>query len=104
MQRIKRDDQVLVMAGKDKGKQGQVREVLLNKHRALVQGVNMVKRHQAQRNERTPAGIIEKEAPLHLSNLQLICRSCEKAVRVKFRTRTDGAKVRVCKSCDQDID
>ena len=104
MRRIKRDDQVQVIAGKEKGKQGQVREVLPDKSRAFVQGLNMVKRHQAQRDERNPAGIIEKEAPLHISNLKLICRACEKPVRVGFRTRPDGAKVRVCKSCNQDID
>ena len=74
------------------------------KNRILVTGINMVKRHQRQQDERTPAGIIEKEAPLHVSNVKLVCRACEKAVRVGFRIRSDGVKVRVCKSCEQDID
>ncbi len=104
MQRIKRDDVVMVITGKERGKQGQVHRVLPRKQRVIIQGVNMVKRHQRQRSERTPAGIIEKEAPIHVSNVRLVCRACEKAVRVGFRVRTDGVKVRVCKSCGQDID
>ena len=104
MRRIKRDDQVQVIAGKEKGKQGQVREVLPDKNRAFVQGLNMVKRHQRQKDERTPAGIIEKEAPIHISNLKLICRACQKPVRVGFRVRSDNVKVRVCRSCGEDID
>jgi len=104
MQRIRRDDTVLVIRGKERGKQGQVHQVDPAKNRIFVTGVNMVKRHQRQQDERTPAGIIEKEAPIHTSNVKLVCRACEKAVRVGFRIRSDGVKVRVCKSCEQDID
>ena len=104
MQRIKRDDTVLVIRGRERGKQGQVHQVLADKGRIVITGLNMVKRHQRQKDERTPAGIIEKESPIHVSNVKLICRACEKPVRVSFRVRTDGAKVRVCKSCGQDID
>ena len=104
MRRIKRDDQVLVTAGKERGKQGQVREVFPQQHRVIVQGLNMVKRHQRQQSETNPAGIIEKEAPIHISSVKLICRACEKPVRVRFRVRSDGVKVRVCRSCGQDID
>jgi large subunit ribosomal protein L24 len=104
MRRIKRDDMVLVIAGKDRGKQGQVRQVLLEEGRVLVQGVNMIKRHMRPRAMGTQAGIIEKEAPLHLSNVRLICRSCRKAARVRFRVRQDGVKVRVCRRCGEDID
>lgn len=104
MQRIKRDDTVLVIRGKERGKQGQVHHVFTKKDRLLITGLNMVKRHQRQQDERTPAGIIEKEAPISASNVKLICRACEKPVRVSFRVRTDGVKVRVCKSCEQDID
>ena len=64
----------------------------------------MVKRHQRQRSEREPAGIIEKEAPIHISNVKLICRACQKPARVGFRLRSDGVKVRVCRSCSQDVD
>lgn len=104
MQRIKRDDTVLVTAGKERGKRGQVHRVLQEKRRIVIQGLNMVKRHQRQKDERNPAGIIEKEMPIHVSNVKLICRACEKPVRVRFRVRTDNVKVRVCRSCDQDID
>ena len=104
MQRIRRDDTVLVIRGKERGKQGQVHQVDPAKNRIFVTGVNMVKRHQRQQDERTPAGIIEKEAPIHTSNVKLVCRACEKPVRVGFRIRSDGVKVRVCKSCEQDID
>lgn len=104
MQRIKRDDLVLVISGKERGKQGQVREVLLGKQRVVIQGLNMVKRHQRQRSERNPAGIIEKEAPIHLSNVKLICRACQKPTRVGFALRPDGVKVRVCRKCGQHID
>ncbi len=104
MQRIKRDDLVLVISGKERGKQGQIREVLSRQQRVIIQGLNMVKRHQRQRSERSPAGIIEKEAPIHVSNVKLICRSCQKPARVGYRIRSDGVKVRVCHSCRQDID
>jgi large subunit ribosomal protein L24 len=104
MQRIKRDELVQVITGKERGKQGQVREVLAGGQRVTVQGLNMVKRHQRQRSERNPAGIIEKEAPIHASNLKLVCRACEKPTRVRFRVRSDEVKVRVCRSCGQDID
>ena len=104
MRRIKRNDLVLVTTGKERGKQGQVRDVFTDKQRAIVQGLNMVKRHQAQKDERTPAGIIEKEAPIHISNLRLICGACQKPVRVGFRVRSDNVKVRVCRSCGEDID
>lgn len=104
MQKIKRDDTVLITGGKERGKQGQVREVLPGKQRLVIQGMNMVKRHERQQDQTKPGGIIEKEAPIHVSNLKLICRSCEKPVRVGTRVRSDGVKVRVCRSCDQDID
>jgi len=104
MERIKRDDLVLVIAGKERGKQGQVREVLLRQERVVIQGLNMVKRHRRQQAQGAQAGIIEKEAPIHLSNVKLICRVCEKPTHVRFRVRTDGAKVRICRACGQDID
>ena len=104
MNKIKRDDIVMVIAGKERGKQGQVRQVFLEERRVIVQGVNLVKRHRRERTRGTPAGIIEKEGPLPVSKVMLICQSCAKPVRVSFRLRTDGAKVRVCRNCGQDID
>lgn len=104
MRKIKRDDIVLVIAGKDRGKQGQVRQVLPEDNRVVVQGVNMIKRHMRPKAMGTQAGIIEKEAPLSLSKVRLICRTCNKPARVRFRVRQDGVKVRVCGSCGEDID
>ena len=104
MRRIKREDTVLVIAGKNRGKQGQVRQVLPDQNRVVVQGVNMIKRHMRQRAMGTQAGIVEKEAPLHVSKVMLICKSCNHPVRVGFRVRPDGAKVRVCRACGEDID
>ena len=104
MERIKRDDLVRVITGKEKGKQGQVHTVLPAKQRIVVQGLNMVKRHRRQRDERNPAGIIEQEAPIHISNVKLVCSACQKPVRIRYRIRTDGVKVRVCRSCNEDID
>ncbi len=104
MRNIKRDDQVLVLTGKERGKRGQVRELLSSKDRVIVQGLNMVKRHQKQRTEREPAGIIAKEGAIHISNVKLICKACQQPTTVTFRTRADGVKVRICKKCHQDID
>jgi large subunit ribosomal protein L24 len=104
MRKIKRDDMVLVVAGKDRGKQGQVRQVLPDRDRAIVQGVNMVKRHMRPQAMGTQAGIIEKEAPIHISNLRVVCKSCSRPTRVHIRIRKDGVKVRVCRRCGEDID
>jgi large subunit ribosomal protein L24 len=102
--KIKKDDQVVVIRGKDKGKTAQVRQVLPREHRALVTGVNMVRRHQRQQSAQTPGGIIEKEAAIQISNLKLICKNCGNAARVGIRERPDGIRVRVCKKCNEDID
>ncbi len=104
MRNIKRDDTVRVMTGRERGKQGEVRQVLTEKDRVIVRGVNTVKRHMRARSLSQPAGIIEIEAPIHISNLRLVCPHCGKAVRVGFRFQANGAKVRYCRGCDQDID
>ncbi len=104
MHKIKREDRVLVITGRERGKQGQVRQVLKGESRVIVTGVNMVKRHQRPRSQTTPAGIIEKEAPLHVSNVMLLCKACNKPTRPGLRLRSDGTKIRVCKRCGADID
>ena len=104
MGRIKRDDLVLVIAGKDRGKQGQVRQVLPRENRVMVQGVNMIKRHMRPRAMGTQAGIIEKEAAIRVSNVMLVCKSCRQPTRVGFALRPDGVKARVCRSCGELID
>lgn len=107
MQRVKKGDTVEVIAGKDKGERGEVIEVLVKEDRVVVDGVNLVKRHQkaTQKGGQTiPAQIIEKDAPIHLSNVMVVCPSCDKATRVGYRVREDGRKVRVCRSCKADIE
>ena len=104
MNKIKKNDQVMVIKGKDKGRSAQVRQVFPKDSRALVTGINMVKRHQRQQSAQSPGGIIEKEAPIQLATLMLVCKNCGRAVRVGIRERQDGVRVRVCKKCGEDID
>jgi large subunit ribosomal protein L24 len=107
MQRIKKGDTVEVIAGKDLGQQGTVLRLILKDERVIVERVNVVKKHQkAQQagNRQVAAGIVEREAPLQLSNVQLICTQCKARTRVGFRINEEGKKVRVCKHCKQDID
>jgi len=103
--RIKQGDTVEVIAGDDRGLRGTVKSVLPSKNRVVVTGVNMVKKHQrptrAGRREVQP-GIIEFEAPIHSSNVMLVCPNCNQRSRVGFR-EVGGRKVRVCKKCDETI-
>ena len=100
--RIRKNDRVLVIAGKDKGKVGKVKAVLRERGRAIVEGVNIVKRHMKP-GPGTQGGIVEKEASIHLSNLMLICPKCTDGVRVGMRILEDGTKVRVCRKCGEAI-
>jgi large subunit ribosomal protein L24 len=104
MNKIKRNDNVLVLSGKDKGKQGQVRRVMPKEGRALVTGLNLVKRHRRPRSANETGGIIEMEAPLHLSKLMVVCPSCGKASRLGIRQKTDGTRFRYCKKCESEIE
>ncbi len=82
MQRVRREDTVLVTKGKDRGMSGTVRTVIRGKNRVIVTGVNMVKRHMRPRGPQQPGGIIEREAPIALANVRPLCTSCNKPVRV----------------------
>lgn len=93
--KIKRDDTVVVIAGREKGKTGKVIRINTDTNRVTVEGVNMVKRHQKQRAMGTPGGIIEKEASLHVSNVMLVNPDTNKAERTRFTFLNDGRKVRV---------
>jgi large subunit ribosomal protein L24 len=95
--KIKKGDRVHVLSGRDRGQRGEVLAVMPKENRAVVQGVNMVKRHQKPRGMNAPGGIQEKEASIHLSNLALIDPASDKPTRVGFRTLEDGKKVRVAK-------
>jgi large subunit ribosomal protein L24 len=102
--KIKKDDTVLVLTGKDKGKTGKVRQSFPKQSRVVVDGVNKVKRHMRPRRAVRQAGIIEREAPLHVSNVMLICTKCNHPTCVSFRFLEDGTKVRVCQKCHEVID
>ena len=107
MSSIRRNDTVLVIAGKDRGKTGVVRQVIPKKTRAIVDGVNMMKKHQRPTQTGgvpAPGGIVTRESPIHASNLMLVCKECSKPTRIGHRFRQDGVKVRVCKRCGADID
>ena len=102
--KIRKNDTVVVMAGKDKGKKGKVRRALPKDNRVLVEGLNMIKRHSRARRAARQAGIIELEAPIHVSNVMLLCNKCAKLTRVGFKILDDGKKVRICRSCQEVID
>jgi len=100
---IKRDDQVMVISGKDKGKIGKVIKVIPKKEKALVEKLNIVKRHTRPGTD-SKGGILEKEAPLHVSKLKLICNKCNKPTRVGKKFLENGEKVRICKKCKEIIE
>ncbi|HEY9548971.1 MAG TPA: 50S ribosomal protein L24 [Kiloniellaceae bacterium] len=101
--KIKKGDKVVVITGRDKGKQGEVLRVLRAEDRVLVQGVNMVKRHTAP-SQMSPGGIIEKEASLHISNVAHIDPKSNKPTRVGYKIDKDGRKTRVAKRSGESID
>ena len=104
MAKIRRDDTVMVIAGKDRGKSGKVNRVIREKDRVVVAGVNIATKHVKNRPGIRQAGIIHVEAPLHISNVMLMCPHCAKPTRVGHRFQEDGTKVRVCKRCNDVID
>jgi len=107
MQRIQKGDTVEVIAGKDKTFRGEVVRVLTKQNRVIVNGINIMKRHEKARqvgNQQIPAQITEFEAPLHLSNVMLVCPKCDERTRVGYVIKEDGYKTRVCKQCNEDID
>lgn len=101
---LKKDDQVEIIAGKDKGRVGKILRVLRSQDKAVVERINMIKRHTKPTEMNQQGQIVEKEAPIHVSNIQLICPDCTKAGRIKKKILDDGTKVRVCKHCGESID
>jgi large subunit ribosomal protein L24 len=101
---IRKNDTVLIIAGKDRGKKGRVRFAYPKKERLLVDGINLVKKHSRARGVVRQAGIIEREAPIHISNVMLICTKCNQPARVGSRFLADGRKVRFCRVCGEVID
>jgi len=101
--KIRRDDTVLVIAGKSKGSRGKVRRSMPQRGRVVVEGMNIIKRHVRAQAGVRQAGIVEMEGPISVSNVMLVCTSCDQPTRVEFRFLEDGRKVRVCKKCHETI-
>lgn len=102
--RIRKDDTVVIIAGKDRGKSGKVRRAFPREGKVVVEGLNMIKRHSRARRAARQAGIIELEAPIQLSNVMLLCNKCGKRTRVGSRLLADGKRARICNSCQEVID
>ncbi len=102
--KIRKNDTVLVIAGKDKGKKGKIRFAYPKHERVLVEGINFIKRHMRAVRQVRQAGIIEREASIHVSNVMLLCSKCNHPTRVGFRFLEGGKKVRICHACREVID
>jgi len=103
--KIKKGDTVEVTSGNDKGLRGEVHLVMPKQNRIVVSGVNIVKKHQRRTgNVRTQFGIIEREAPVRVCNVSLVCPHCDRPTRVGYRLAPDGTKTRVCRKCSESID
>ena len=100
---IKRGDHVKVISGNDKGKEGQVLVVFREKRRIIIEGENLIKKHQKPKSQTDQGGIISKEAPIDSSNVMLICTSCNTPARVMYKKDKNGKKKRVCNRCDSFI-
>ncbi len=96
---IRKNDKVIVRSGKDKNKTGTVLQILREKKRAIVEGVNIVKKHMRKRSENSPSGIVERPASISISNLALYCTACKKGVRYSVKLLEDKTKIRTCKKC-----
>ena len=101
---VKKDDQVMVIAGKEKGKTGKILSVIPKKESVLVEKVNFVKRHTRPSGKTRQGGILEKEAPIHASNVMIVCTKCNSPVRVGRKILEDGKKARYCRKCGEFID
>ena len=100
---VKKGDTVLVIAGKSTGKKGKIIEVVTEKSRVVVEGVNIIKRHTKPTQKMPQGGIMEREAPIHSSNVMFYCSKCNQPVRVGKKFLENGEKIRVCKKCSEAI-
>jgi large subunit ribosomal protein L24 len=100
---IKKNDMVMVTTGKDKGKTGKVLRIISKKDRIIVEKVNIIKRH-VKPSQKSKGGIMERESPIHVSNVMIYCEKCSKPVRVGTKVLEDGKKTRFCKKCDEVLD
>lgn len=103
MNKIKKNDIVYVLSGRDSGKTGKVFRLFPKKERALVEGINYVKKHARKTKQDQQGGIVQKESAIHISNLALFCKTCAKPVRTGISVLADGSKSRYCKKCKEAI-
>ena len=102
---IRKNDNVVVTTGRDSGKKGRVLKVIPGKNRVIVEGVNVIKRHTKPNPQRNiKGGIVEREAALHASNVQLVCPECGEVTRIGHKILGDGRKVRICRKCEGVVD
>jgi large subunit ribosomal protein L24 len=101
--KIRKGDRVVVLSGKDKGREGTVVFAYPDKGRVIVEGANVAKRHQKPTRQTQQGGIIDKEMPIDVSNVAIVCTSCGKPTRVGYRFEPDGTKVRICRKCEGDL-
>ena len=102
--KIKKDDKVKVLTGKDKGKIGKVLKIVKKTNKAVIENINVVKVHQRPTQANPQGGIVDKNMPIHVSNLMIMCNSCIKPTRISMKLLEDGKRVRICKQCNQQID
>lgn len=100
LSRLKKGDEVKVLAGKDKGKTGKILKTIPEKSRVVVEKINVIKKHKKP-DQRTAGGVLEKEGPLHVSKVALYCKKCNAGVRVRNKVLEDGKKVRICSKCSE---
>jgi len=101
---IRKNDSVMVIAGKERGKTGKILRVLPEKSAVIVERLNIVKRHSKPRGPQQPGGIVEKEAAIHSSNVMIMCDKCNAPVRIGQKLLADGKKIRICRSCNEALD
>ena len=101
---IRKNDSVIVIGGKERGKTGKVLRVIPDKDAVVIERLNMVKRHTKPRGPQQPGGIVEKEAAIHASNIMILCDKCNAPVRVGHKTLADGKKTRICRRCNEALD
>ncbi|MBI3536508.1 MAG: 50S ribosomal protein L24 [Chloroflexi bacterium] len=105
MNKIRKGDTVQVITGNERGKRGEVNSVFPKKHLVLVGGINLIKKHQKRTGDvRTQAGIIEREAPISIAKIALVCKNCGKAKRVRIKRFDDGTVKRICTNCGEVAD
>ena len=101
---IRKNDSVMVIAGKERGKTGKILRVVHDKDAVIIERVNLVKRHTRPRGPQQPGGIVEKEAAIHASNVMIMCDKCNAPVRIGRKNLADGNKIRICRRCGEALD